>query len=528
MRPPSDKRLNDVERQLKRLPKGTQRKLGGWVYMRIDGEGRRRFTYRGTNGLAGGTCDSWPEAFDARQALEAKVAVVDGNPDDLSALALRKWTLRDYAVRIYWPSALEDLDATTRRDYRRILFNDLLPVAGHYTIEELVERPLIIDRIKQDIKKLKTFPDDHIHRPGEVPLAACDAVLKLGSAVLEHAQLRGITSRNPFRGIARFRRVRRRGRGKGGSYVRIKPSQVMHPKMVARVGLGMRGAGAQLLERRIVPVLIAIGMRPQDICAMRWSWCRDIDGFRRYISTTDAVKDLGGHLVLGEPKTGTRDLYLFDWVAMLLGRLYEAQGRPSLSGLVIPNSNGDLLDWGNWRDGIWYPALHRAGIAEAAEPNASGALDPYLIRHIGATTMLHALRHDGHLGSYSSEEVARQFGHTAETLHRVYADIPNNLHGVAGLTMDQILATAWAGIWGPMPGEEGYEEVLVTTAEASELTGIAINALGGRIARGTLPAQRIGSRYAIAEWDLVWNGLLVRPSDAGDLVGHRKAHEIAD
>jgi integrase len=282
----------------------------------------------------------------------------------------------------------------------------------------------------------------------------------------------------------------------------------------------MRGIGAQLWERRIVPFLVAIGMRPQDICAMRWSWVLDVNGFKTHIHGGLAVKDLAGRLVLGQPKTGVRDLFLFPWVAGFLDRLYEAQGRPPLDALVIPNGNGKFMNWGNWRDQVWYPALYRAGLANAAVPRAEGAFDPYLLRHIGATTMLHAARHDSEPGGYSGKEVARQFGHSASTLYRVYADVIEEAKGVTGHTMDEILSNAWREAWGPMPGEEGYEHVLLTTREAADLTAryasevgapfraVSVSALGARIARGHLPATERNGRYLISEWDLAWHGLI--------------------
>ncbi|MBA2358737.1 MAG: helix-turn-helix domain-containing protein [Actinobacteria bacterium] len=91
---------------------------------------------------------------------------------------------------------------------------------------------------------------------------------------------------------------------------------------------------------------------------------------------------------------------------------------------------------------------------------------------------------------------------------RSYAAIPSNLHGVAGLTIDEIIRAAWHEVWGPTPGDAGFDDVLLTTVEASALTGLAVNSLGGRIARGTLPARMIGSRYLISEFELAWVGLI--------------------
>jgi len=513
MKAPSEAQLRRAEKELRKLGKGAQRAIGGEVYLRLDGEGRRRFHYRGAGGLPGGTVDSWQEAAERRAEAKEQARIGGGDPATLTVLGLRGWTLERYAVEAYWPEAELTLDVITRRDYRRVMEVDLLPVAGQLTLAELEEQPLAIDRIKREIVKHKTYPAGH-RRAGEFPAPAGDAVLKIGSAILEHARVRGIVRRNPFHGIIRFRRERSRG-DYAGSHRRVRPTEVMHPRTLAEVGVGIRADSAQkLIEWRVIPFLIGTGLRPQDICAARWSWFRDAKGWLRYITADEAVKDLGGYLLLGQPKTGPRVLYLFDAIAELLELIWRAQGEPGLDALVFPNCDGGLLDWGNWRHRVWYPALERAGFAATRATSAPGAFDPYLLRHIGATTMLHARRHD-RPGNYSSPEVARQFGHSAQTLHSVYADIPEDMHGIAGLTIDEIIRRAWREVWGPMPGAPDYEDKLLTTARAMELTGLAVNSLGGRIVRGTLPAQRRGSRYLVSEFDLVWHGCSGRGSGCG-------------
>ncbi|MBA2358740.1 MAG: hypothetical protein H0V84_09975 [Actinobacteria bacterium] len=506
MKAPSEAQLRRAEKELRKLGKGAQRAIGGEVYLRLDGDGNRRFHYRGAGGLPGGTVGSWQEAAELRARIKEQARISVGDPATQTVLGIRGWTLERYADEAYWPEAGLILDVITRRDYARVMEKDLLPIAGQLTLAELEEQPLAIDRIKQKIVKHKTYPVSH-RRAGEFPVAAADAILKVGSAILEHARVRGVVRRNPFHGIIRFKRERSRG-GHSGSHRRVRPTEVMHPRTLAEVGVGMRAdSAAKLIERRVVPFLIATGLRPQDICAARWSWFRDAKGWLRHITADEAVKDVGGHLLLGQPKTGRRVLYLFDAIAELLELVWQAQGEPDLDALVFSNCDGGLLDWGNWRDDVWYPALERAGLAATRATSAPGAFDPYLLRHIGATTMLHARRHHGK-GNYSSQEVARQFGHSAQTLHSVYADIPEKMHGIAGLTIDKIIRRAWRQVWGPMPGDADYEENLLTTAEASVLTGIRVNALGGRLRRGTLPGERRGSRYLVSEFNLVWHGLI--------------------
>lgn len=82
------------------------------------------------------------------------------------------------------------------------------------------------------------------------------------------------------------------------------------------------------------------------------------------------------------------------------------------------------------------------------------------------------------------------------------------MHGIAGLTIDEIIRTARRETWGPLPGDPDYEEVLYTLAEAAELTGISHTNLCARIQRGRLLARRRDRLYVVSELDLVLSGLL--------------------
>ena len=507
MKPPSETKLREVERKLRQLPAGAQRKVGGGVYLRLDGDGRRRFTYRSLEGRRGGTADTWQEAFDAREALEKAAAVPNVDPLRLTRAQQRLLTFDDYTAGVYVPDAVIGLDPLTRADYLSIMIRDVSPLIGQLTLAELEEQPGLITTFKTQLAERKRFPEGH-RRAGQIPTAACNAAIKVASSVCQHAWENDVIHRQPFRGINRFNRRRTPGGQGGGSYRCVAESELIDPVMIAAVGVGMRGTPVQVLQRRMRPVLIAIGMRPQTIDAATWGCYRDARGPVRMITATDAVKDVHGRLMLGQPKTGTHVLYQFDWVAGMLDRLYHLQGCPPLDQLAMPNVHGGMQDQGNWRTQIWYPALHRAGISTRPDADGAGAFPPYFERHIGVTTMLAARRHDGADGGYTPGEVACQFANSVETIHRTYHHLPKDPHKVAGKTMDEILLGAFREVWGPMPGDPDYQQVLLTTREAALLTGISVADLGGRISRGTLPAERAGSRYLVSEFDLAWAGLL--------------------
>jgi hypothetical protein len=255
---------------------------------------------------------------------------------------------------------------------------------------------------------------------------------------------------------------------------------------------------------------------------------RNLDGSaKKHLEIDEAVKEPWGHIQIGEPKTGVRDPYLWPAVAEQLERIYQAQGCPPLDALVFPNANGDPLSWTNWREDVWYRALETAGIAmppagfspiidgkklpqrQYNRAKWTGAFRPYDLRHCVASMMFHAVRpaEDGG-GNYTPLEIARQLGHDVRTLLGVYADVMHDIHGIAGMTMDEIIRAARREVWGPLPGDPDFEDEWLTTVEVSQLTGIAVNALGARIQRGSLPATKQASRYLISRHELLWRGYL--------------------
>jgi hypothetical protein len=170
VKPPSEAKLLRVERELRGLSPGSQRAVGGGVYMRLDASGRRRFMFRRRTAAShpAGTYDSWDEAYDAR---EEATEVFEGAGDlegAASVREVRRWTLRKYAEDSWWESVLTECDALTQIDYEYGL-QMALAVAGDYTLEQLEKAPLIVDRIKSRLVKLKTFPKGH---PREGELAA--------------------------------------------------------------------------------------------------------------------------------------------------------------------------------------------------------------------------------------------------------------------------------------------------------------------------------------------------------------------
>jgi hypothetical protein len=530
--PPGEQTLARAEAELRALPRGSTRAVGGGVHMRFS-NGVRSFVIRPRKGAQqkGFTYRSWQEAQDALQRLIAAAppAPAPGatpsaafemapGPGDVIGPTLDQllnMTFRDYRRLVYWPWAKNHLGEVTLRDYRRLLRDDVEPIIGDYTLAQLAASPLIVDHLMQQLAERKTYPKTRTRkgktekhpRAGEIAKAACDAAITAASSVAKHAVMKRVWSRNIFQGIARFNVEQTVHGTRNARYRRAKPSEVMHPRTLARVASGLRGTWARVEERRAAYDMIAYGWRPEDVLGTRHRDWRDLDG-RPYPQARirQAVKDLGSVLILGGPKTGTRDPQLFGAVAWQLERVYQAQGCPDLEHLLVTNNRGGLLDWNNSRRDDWYPALDRSGLAAGIDTDSPGAFDPYLLRHIGVSTMSHAQRPEG--GTYSIHEVARQFGHSPETLLKVYADIPEDLHGIAGLTMDEIIWAARREIYGPMPIDPDFDDRLYTIKQAAELLRISPGALVQRVARRAIPAHHEGGRTLISEFDLAWLGLI--------------------
>jgi len=507
---PSERQLAQAERALRKRPLGASKAVGGGIHMRLDREGRRRFQFRlrssghgCRSGQPGGTYDSWQAACEARLAFEL-VEAEAALGITASAAAMRNFEIDLYAEKVWWPDCTIHLAVETRLSYRGYLKN-LLPHIKGITLAQLENDRQLVTQITHALVADKTYIPGDGEKP-DVYKSAVDHALQVLSVIYEHAVEAEVIALNPLAGRRRLNRRRGTASKSAPSHRPILKSEVKLPHTAALVGSGMRGDPVLILQRRLIPELIVMGMRPSDILAMRPRWWRDKHGPRQLLHIDSSVKDLAGHLIEDEPKTGERDLYLIPAVAEWLELLYQLQDCPDLDSLNFPNRNGGLLDWGNFRSGVWYPALHRAGITDTPKASDPEAFYPYLLRHVGVTLMARAERPEG--GTYARDEVADQFGHTVPTLDRVYNHVLKNLDGVGGLTMDQIIRNARRHVWGPLPGDLDYQEDEYDLLEAAELTGKSRNALAAQIQRGSIPGTKRKCKLYVTKFDLAWHGLI--------------------
>jgi hypothetical protein len=540
MKAPSETKLKQVERDLKKLKPGAQRAVSGGIYMRLTKSGERRFQFRtrALNGRAGqpaGTYSTWEQAHDELEKREKR----NGKLVDCTVENMRRLTIAEYYDEHFLEYVENSLDSLTEQDYRSKFERDCRTFWSRFTFEDVENAPVLGDRFHNHLRDTHTYPrfteDGRPHRQaGELfSPAACDGAIKVVSSLFSHARKRRIITFNPMDHVSRFQKTRRKTSNPvgGSSQQKVRPKQMLHPRIVIRAAAGVRGAGALVEERRgLIEFLGFEGGRPSEALALRHRNWRNPDGTaKKQVEIDEAVKAPWGCLEIGEPKTGARDPFLWPAVAEQLERIYQAQGCPSLDALVFPNMYGDHLSWNNWRDDVWYPALVTAGIAtppagyrlpttkpgRRLEPNQMklaswhGAFQPYDMRHCVASMMFHAVRpsEDGG-GNYTPLEIARQLGHDVRTLLGVYADVMHDIHGIAGMTMDQIIRAARREVWGPLPGDPDFEDEWLTTVEVARLTGLSVKALDARMQRGSLPARKDGARYLVSRHELRWRGYL--------------------
>ena len=57
------------------------------------------------------------------------------------------------------------------------------------------------------------------------------------------------------------------------------------------------------------------------------------------------------------------------------------------------------------------------------------------------------------------------------------------------MTMDEIIRSARREVWGPMPGDPDHEEIEYDLSAGRRADRISLNALAGRIQRGSIPGE---------------------------------------
>ena len=251
-------------------------------------------------------------------------------------------TFGEYALA--WLDSRADLKPKTRHQYQSLMGLHILPTwrtvpLGKITFEGLTEW----------VAKLSLT--------GLGPSAIRQSVFVM-SAALDHAVRSGRIRSNPARGLGLPRAKRR-------DYVFLTHGQVL--TLAAEAG-----------QWRLLILLLAYtGLRWGEATALRVC---DIDFERRRVDVRRAFSDVGGHVVLGTPKSHqSRTVPVPRFVAAELAAAIKGKRADQL---VFTMPGGSVVRLSNWRRATFLPARDRAGL--------STRFRIHDLRHTAASLMIQA------------------------------------------------------------------------------------------------------------------------------------------
>ena len=299
--------------------------------------------------------------------------------------ALGRITFGEYALP--WLDSRADLKPKTRHQYRWLMQQHILPTwrtvpLAKVTFEDLTEW----------VAKLTVA--------GLGPSAIRQSVFVL-SAALDHAVRSGRIRANPAHGLGLPRPNRR-------DYVCLTHGQVL--TLAAEAGPW----------RLLILLLAYTGLRWGEATALRVC---DIDLGRRRIDVRRAFSDVGGHVVLGTPKSHqSRTIPVPQFIAAELAAAITGR-RPD--DLVFTMPSGSVVRLPNWRRAVFLPARARAGLSDrfrvhdlrhtAASLMIQVGYPPKMLQEImGHASITTTLDLYGHLYPGDMDRYADRLGDAAE------------------------------------------------------------------------------------------------------------------
>lgn len=201
---------------------------------------------------------------------------------------------------------------------------------------------------------------------GSTPKNA-NSVLRILSAALGAAVDEELMPGNPCRSVRNMPVVKQRPRA-------------LEPVEVERIRFGMPTDR----DRLIVSVMAYAGVRPAEVCGLRWS---DVRGS---VLIVERSVQLGQ--IVSTKTTRARTIEVSDVLAAEL-----EPHRADHDNMVVTGDRGGLLDWHNWTSRVWRPVVRALGISAV----------PYDLRHTAASLWLHEGR--------SLAWVSDALGHSSQT-----------------------------------------------------------------------------------------------------------------
>lgn len=292
--------------------------------------------------------------------------------------------------------AAEHIKPKTLEGHAAQLDGHLLPRLGHVRLRDMT--PLLIDQTQSAMLKAGV---------GKPTVRRAMYVLQ---GILARAETWEMIDRNPVKAVKKPKQRRQR---------EVHP---LTPRAVEVVRADFLGRG-RLRDATLVSTLAYGGCRPGEGLAFQWSHRR---------ARTMLVE---GAVSLGEEedgKTGNRTFDLLGPLAEDLALWREHSPYGADSDLIFPNADGE--PWSEdayryWRRAVFNPAAKRAGIANPR---------PYDLRHSFTGLLIYAGR--------PLPEVARQAGHSMETLVRDYMHVIEDYDPRHPVDPERAIAEARAAI----------------------------------------------------------------------------------
>jgi integrase len=242
-----------------------------------------------------------------------------------------------------WLDSRTDLKPKTRHQYRFLLDVHVLPTWRNVPLAKLT-----FEGLSQWAARLAA---------SELGPSGVRQAVFVTSAALDHAVRSGIRA-NPARGLS-LPRIRRR------DYVFLSHEQVHHL------------ADASGRWRPLILLLAYTGLRWGEATALRVC---DVDLARHRIDVRRAYADVGGHLVLGSPKSHqSRSVPIPRSLASELSELVEDK---NAEDLLFTTPSGSPLRMPNWRRDAFHSARSKAGVSDQ--------LRLHDLRHTAAALMIQA------------------------------------------------------------------------------------------------------------------------------------------
>lgn len=306
------------------------------------------------------------DAFAVQRRREQELRILTSNRGDVLLDEFFKEWQRGHGIH---------LAQSTQADYAAAWERYISKALGHYTLDEISERPEIVQQFQADLSQVTGRPT--VRR-----------TLMILQGVLQRAIEWNRIRYNPVAAI----RKPRAGR-----------SRVVHPllpEQIERV-IGVLLERERLRDATLVATLAYAGLRPGEALALSW----------RHVRTrTLLIEGAVAYGQLKETKTGKmRSVQLVPTLAADLAAWRTHKSPASDSELVFGRTDGSYWtfnDWKNWRNRIFVPAMREAGV---------DCRRPYDLRHSFCSLLIQEGR--------SVVEVAQQMGHAPEMTLSTYAHV---------------------------------------------------------------------------------------------------------